>query len=111
MSRNSHVTLLTNLGQFREPSHRSHLHAKVPYWNSSSPKHAYPCISDIHLFRSQSVLLFYILVSVPNYCPLLSHYCFLVQIIVLTISFKNTSMFLVVSNCILVLVVFLTPIV
>ena len=46
--------------------------------------------------------------SVPNYCPLLSIIVlllFLVQIIVLTISFKNTSMFLVVSNCILILVV------
>src|SRR5882724_1490455 len=30
MSRNSHVTLLTNLGQFRELSHWSHPHAKVP---------------------------------------------------------------------------------
>ena len=57
------------------------------------------------LFRSQSVLLFYILVSVPNYCLLLFPLLFLVQIIVSTTSFKNTSMFLVMSNCILVLVV------
>src|SRR5882724_2024597 len=31
MSRDSHITLLTNLSQFREPSHRSHPHTKVPY--------------------------------------------------------------------------------
>src|SRR5882724_10589727 len=68
-SHNSHVTLLTNLGQFQELSHQSHPHAKVPYWNSSSPEQS--CISDIRLFRSQSVLLFYILVSVPNYCPVI----------------------------------------
>ena len=105
MSHNSHVTLLTNLGQFPVPSHLSHpitLH-QVPYQNLSSPEHAQSCISHIHLFGSQSVLLFYI--SVPNYCPLLSHYCFFVQIIVLATLFKNTSMSLVVFNCILILVV------
>src|SRR5882724_2098633 len=41
-SHNSHVTLLTNLGQFRVLSHLSHpiIPYQVPFKNSSSPEHA-----------------------------------------------------------------------
>jgi len=62
------------------------------------------CISDICLFRSQSVLLFYVLVSIQTivyYCPLL----FSVQIIVINNFVQEIPQFLVVSNVILVLVV------
>ena len=39
-SRNSHITLLTNLGQFPRIVTPVTPHTKVPYWNSSSPEHA-----------------------------------------------------------------------
>ena len=43
--------------------------------------------------------------SIPELLSIIVLLLFLVQIIVSTTSFKNTSMFLVMSNCILVLVV------
>src|SRR5882724_2582780 len=107
MSCNSHVTLLTNLSQFRVLSHLSHCIRPI----SSS-------ISEF--IKSRTCLVMYsqhLSIQIPvcplvlhfcpvlNYCPLLSCYCFLSPIIVLTTSFKNTLMSLVVFNCILVLVV------
>src|SRR5882672_5055639 len=55
MSHNTYVTLLTNPSQSQILSHLSRHH------HTSSP-------NNIRLFKSQSVLLFYVSVLVPNYC-------------------------------------------
>jgi len=83
MSHNSHITLLTNLGQFRVPSHLSHpiTPHQVPYWNSSSPEHAShvpptsvyldPSLSSCSMFLFQSRTIVHycpVIVSCPDYC-------------------------------------------
>src|SRR6266850_5256776 len=65
MSRNLYVTLLTNLGQCRTPSHLSHHHrTQVP--------------NNTCLFQSQSVLLFYVYVLV-QLCSVIVPLLFLVS--------------------------------
>src|SRR5882724_9123170 len=92
MSCNTHMTLLTNLSQFQRLSHLSHphhTHIKFHIRIHQIPSmlhHVFPT----SIYSNPSLSSCFTSVLVPNYCPLLSHYCFLSQIIVLSTSFKNT---------------------
>src|SRR5882724_10978552 len=65
-SRNSHITLLTNLGQFRVPSHL--LHPITPYQVLSMLSHV--LLTSVYLDPSLSSCFTFL--SSPK--PLLSHY-------------------------------------
>jgi len=89
---NSHVTLLTNLGQFWVPSHLSQPHHTISSSISELIK-SQTCLVMYfqHPFiQIPVVLLFYVSVPVPNYCPLLSHYCFLSRLLYYNRTFVQT---------------------
>src|SRR5882724_1187946 len=109
-SRNSHITLLTNLSQFPR--------IVTPV----TP----PCQSSIlELIKSRTCLVMYFQhpsIQIPvcplvlrfclflNYCPLLSHYCFLFRLLYQQLCSRTLLCFLL---CLIVLslLLFLTPVV